>query len=72
MLDLKRTLDAKVIIPASPFYKTLLLIIDLVVQGHCILEMPCGTGKTVSLLALIIAYHIVRILKHNYMILINL
>ena len=29
MLDLKRTLDAKVIIPASPFYRTLLIIIDL-------------------------------------------
>jgi len=24
--------------------------------GHCILEMPSGTGKTVSLLSLIIAY----------------
>ena len=26
------------------------------VQGHCVLEMPSGTGKTVSLLALIVAY----------------
>lgn len=25
-------------------------------KGHAILEMPTGTGKTVSLLALIIAY----------------
>ncbi|CAM0139211.1 unnamed protein product [Umbelopsis sp. WA50703] len=25
-------------------------------QGHCVLEMPSGTGKTVSLLALIVAY----------------
>jgi Rad3-related DNA helicase len=24
--------------------------------GHCMLEMPSGTGKTVSLLSLIIAY----------------
>jgi DNA excision repair protein ERCC-2 len=24
--------------------------------GHCVLEMPSGTGKTVSLLSLIIAY----------------
>lgn len=24
--------------------------------GHCILEMPSGTGKTVSLLSLIVAY----------------
>lgn len=27
-------------------------------KGHCVLEMPCGTGKTVSLLAIIIAYHL--------------
>ena len=27
-------------------------------QGHCVLEMPSGTGKTVSLLALIVAYQI--------------
>ncbi|KAE9086673.1 General transcription and DNA repair factor IIH helicase subunit [Phytophthora fragariae] len=25
-------------------------------QGHCMLEMPTGTGKTVSLLALVLAY----------------
>ena len=25
-------------------------------QGHCALEMPSGTGKTVSLLSLIVAY----------------
>ena len=24
--------------------------------GHCVLEMPSGTGKTVSLLSLIVAY----------------
>lgn len=29
-------------------------------QGHCVLEMPSGTGKTVSLLSLIIAYQYVR------------
>ena len=34
-------------------YKDLLFIIF---QGHCVLEMPSGTGKTVSLLSLIIAY----------------
>jgi cyclopropane fatty-acyl-phospholipid synthase-like methyltransferase len=28
-------------------------------QGHCVLEMPSGTGKTVSLLALIVAYQMV-------------
>ncbi|CAF4886349.1 unnamed protein product, partial [Rotaria magnacalcarata] len=25
-------------------------------KGHCILEMPSGTGKTITLLSLIIAY----------------
>lgn len=25
-------------------------------EGHCVLEMPSGTGKTVSLLSLIVAY----------------
>ncbi len=28
----------------------------VVLQGHSVLEMPSGTGKTVSLLALIVAY----------------
>ena len=32
-------------------------------QGHCVLEMPSGTGKTVSLLSLIVAYLIVN--KHD-------
>lgn len=26
------------------------------VQGHCLLEMPSGTGKTTTLLSLIVAY----------------
>ncbi|KAF6032844.1 ERCC2 [Bugula neritina] len=26
-------------------------------QGHCVLEMPSGTGKTISLLSLLFAYH---------------
>ena len=26
-------------------------------KGHCLLEMPSGTGKTVSLLSLVMAYH---------------
>src|SRR5690242_13382324 len=25
-------------------------------KGHCLLEMPSGTGKTISLLALIVSY----------------
>ena len=28
--------------------------------GHCVLEMPSGTGKTVSLLSLIVSYQQVR------------
>lgn len=52
MCDLKRTLDATVSLwnfavktrSSSPS------------QGHCVLEMPSGTGKTVSLLSLIVSY----------------
>lgn len=29
-------------------------------KGHCVLEMPSGTGKTVSLLSLIVSYQQVR------------
>jgi DNA excision repair protein ERCC-2 len=29
-------------------------------EGHCVLEMPSGTGKTVSLLSLIVSYIQVR------------
>lgn len=32
-----------------------------VAQGHCLLEMPSGTGKTVSLLSLIVSYQQVGI-----------
>lgn len=32
-------------------------------KGHCVLEMPSGTGKTISLLSLIIAYHLAN--KHT-------
>jgi Rad3-related DNA helicase len=28
-------------------------------EGHCLLEMPSGTGKTISLLSLIVAYQLV-------------
>lgn len=39
-------------------------------QGHCLLEMPSGTGKTVSLLSLIVAYMKVgrypMFLRYNY------
>jgi len=33
-------------------------------KGHCVLEMPSGTGKTVSLLSLIVAYQYVSSLKY--------
>ena len=66
MLDLKRTLDAEVnscaCIKLFSSYCSLKIFVtwcfDLS-QGHCVLEMPSGTGKTVSLLSLIIAYHLV-------------
>jgi Rad3-related DNA helicase len=31
-------------------------VISVIPQGHCVLEMPSGTGKTVSLLSLIVSY----------------
>jgi Rad3-related DNA helicase len=30
--------------------------IDDLFKGHCLLEMPSGTGKTICLLSLIVAY----------------
>lgn len=48
MVDLKRVLDSKVTISSYIF------------QGHAVLEMPCGTGKTISLLSLILAYQSVN------------
>lgn len=30
-------------------------------QGHAVLEMPSGTGKTITLLSLIVAYQLVRV-----------
>lgn len=51
MCDLKRTLDASVCL-------TNVKVRDVYTcgKGHCVLEMPSGTGKTVSLLSLIVAY----------------
>jgi DNA excision repair protein ERCC-2 len=72
MLELKRTLDAKVRVRLVIIicYK-LRIAVDkkrcplsgFVLQGHCVLEMPSGTGKTVSLLSLIVAYLVVN--KHD-------
>jgi DNA excision repair protein ERCC-2 len=33
--------------------------------GHCVLEMPSGTGKTVSLLSLIVAYQMAQAEKRK-------
>lgn len=33
-----------------------LMMCDSPFQGHCVLEMPSGTGKTVTLLSLIVSY----------------
>ena len=38
------------------FANSVLLLETLDAGGHCVLEMPSGTGKTVSLLSLIVAY----------------
>ena len=58
MCDLKRTLDAQVREPYPLVYASLADIQQF--QGHCVLEMPSGTGKTVSLLSLIVSYQQVR------------
>lgn len=52
MCDLKKTLDAPVRSSEIPFLSWFLYL----QQGHCVLEMPSGTGKTVSLLSLIVSY----------------
>ena len=59
MLELKRALDAGVRniahdLPACA--DTPPLRPRPLNQGHCVLEMPTGTGKTVSLLSLITSY----------------
>lgn len=71
MLELKRTLDAKV-----PYFVMQLCIYLACcvmwfcvscVQGHCVLEMPSGTGKTASLLSLIISYLLVSRVTQAYL-----
>jgi len=51
MEQLKKALDAPVII-----YKYIFNFMKFLFQGHCLLEMPSGTGKTISLLSLLVAY----------------
>ena len=58
MCDLKRTLDATVRIP----YRGAPWLSNKPMKGHCVLEMPSGTGKTVSLLSLIVSYQQVYML----------
>ena len=48
MIELKNVLDN--------FVNIYFFILIIITQGHGILEMPTGTGKTVSLLALITSY----------------
>jgi DNA excision repair protein ERCC-2 len=58
MCDLKRTLDATVRTCEFQFAGDRLPV-SAMMQGHCVLEMPSGTGKTVSLLSLIVSYQLV-------------
>uniref|UniRef100_A0A8B9ITN8 Helicase ATP-binding domain-containing protein n=1 Tax=Amazona collaria TaxID=241587 RepID=A0A8B9ITN8_9PSIT len=67
MLELKRTLDAKVWGREDPvgsggirWDHDGIPVTRRLPQGHGVLEMPSGTGKTVSLLALIVAYQRAR------------
>jgi Rad3-related DNA helicase len=63
MCDLKRTLDATVRV----FTRQLASFAEIwPLQGHCVLEMPSGTGKTVSLLSLIVSYQQVCIHSHIF------
>ena len=48
MIELKATLDAKVRLSVYHDHPSF--------KGHGVLEMPSGTGKTVSILSLIVAY----------------
>ena len=52
MCDLKRMLGVISDMVVLPLIRTG----TLDAGGHCVLEMPSGTGKTVSLLSLIVAY----------------
>lgn len=59
MCELKKALDAKVTFTdgmkkCDNYYYYIVAFLHL--KGHCMLEMPSGTGKTVSLLSLIISY----------------
>ena len=62
MCDLKRTLDATVSCSSPPIAES--LILNPILKGHCVLEMPSGTGKTVSLLSLIVSYQ--QVYSHCY------
>ena len=52
MMELKKLLENQVSVLATHSSLTQVFI----VQGHAILEMPTGTGKTVCLLSLILSY----------------
>jgi DNA excision repair protein ERCC-2 len=61
MRDIKRTLDAKVWNRLCGAEHSS----DILMQGHCLLEMPSGTGKTISLLSLIVAYQQVSVVTFS-------
>lgn len=54
MQEVKKALDAQV----RKWYHCDILATRFffLFKGHCLLEMPSGTGKTVSLLSLVVAY----------------
>lgn len=66
MCELKKAIDAKVsfnlILPVISVERhtndieELLFTYFIYFQGHCLLEMPSGTGKTTTLLSLVVAY----------------
>ena len=50
------TWDVSALMPAEQYSYMSDLKETLDAGGHCVLEMPSGTGKTVSLLSLIVSY----------------
>ena len=66
MLELKRTLDVPAL-PAIDLACGVMWFCVSCVQGHCVLEMSSGTGKTVSLFSLIVSYFLVSGVPQAYL-----